>query len=397
MSGNSKRIVIAFHLAGEPGRRKLRGLLRYRNEHRCNWYLQFVRSSDGFPAAMVADFPAHHIDGIAYSLPPETEGESELAKLHIPTVALDVYDERKLGSRMRNLVLINGDTGDTGRCAARHLLSQGLYKSYGFVPDTRNSTWGTNRGKAFMEEMKANGFPVARYRARRKGYDLPHLTQWIQRLPKPAAIFAAFDDRALHVLDACHEADVRVPQDVAVIGVDNDEMLCVNATPPLTSIQPDHDRAGYLAAKRLDDMMNGERLNRIERISVPTKTIVIRESTSPVSNAGRLVQRALSFIQTNASSAIKPRDVATYLKVSRSLADHRFRELQGESIGDAIFRYRLEEVRHRLIASNDTIENIAAACQFSKVSRLGLYFRKRFGCTMRDCRENGMRTMIATP
>lgn len=383
----TKRIVVAFRLAGEPGRQKLGGVLRYIAEHELKWQLHFIRIREDFSAELVRSFPERRIDGIIFSLPSAREDIAELAKLDIPTIAADIYDESPFKGRKRNLVFIAGSTDATGRIAARHFLSQGLYKSYGYVPDLQGNLWSKLRGDAFIDEMKRNGFPVAHYRVRCKGYDLPHLASWIKSQPKPLGIFAAFDDRAIQVLEACHEAQVDIPHDVAVIGVDNDEMLCTNTTPTLTSIQPDNEQLGYLAAERLAAMMGGHDLKQTERIHVSVKTIVIRESTSPVSSSGRLIQRALAFIRNNATKAIKPRDVAVFLKVSRSLADLRFRELQGESIGDVIRHYRLEEVRHRLLSTNDTIENIAAECAFSKLSRLNKAFREAYGCTMKEYRR----------
>lgn len=384
---NTKRIVVAFRLAGEPGRRKLGGFLRYIAEHELDWDLQFVRIHEEFSAEFVAALTDRNIDGIIYSMPSAKDGAAELSKLNIPTVALDIYDEQILLGREKNLVYISGSADETGVDAARYFLSQGIYRSYGFVGDLQGHTWSKLRGEAFNEAIRAAGFSVARYRVRGKGYDLPHLTDWIKGLPKPAAIFAAFDDRAIQVLEACHEARVDIPGDVAVLGVDNDEMLCANTTPPLTSIQPDHDRMGYLAAERLSEMLDGKRVNKPEHHLVGTKTIVIRESTSPVSNAGRLVQRALAYIRANTTKAIKPRDVAAHLKVSRSLADLRFRELQHESIGEAIRHYRLEEVRRRLIGTNDTIENIANDCHFTKLCRLNEAFSANYGCTMGQYRK----------
>ena len=395
MKGKSKRVVVSFRLAGEPGRRKLGGFLRYIAERELDWQLQFVRIREDFSSELVRSFSERGIDGIIYSMPSAKDGAMELAKLTIPTVALDIYDETILRGRKRNLVYISCSAEDSGKDAAQHFLSQGLYRSYGFVPDLGGNIWSKLRGEAFAAEMKANGFSVARYRVRGRGYDLPHLADWIAAMPKPAAILSAFDDRALQVLEACHEANVAVPRDVAVIGVDNDEMLCANSTPTLTSVQPDHDRMGYLAAERLAKMMDGQTSNRPERILVGTKTIVVRESTNPISNAGRLVQRALAYIRANVTRAIKPRDVAAYLKVSRSLADLRFRELQKESIGDSIRNYRLEEVRRRLMATNDTVENIAADCGFAKLSRLNADFKRKYGSTMSAYRL-AQRNLFAT-
>lgn len=387
MLEKSKRIAVAFRLAGEPGRRKLGGFLRYINEHQLDWQLQFTRIREDFSKKLVASFPERQIDGIVYSMPSAKDGAVELAKLSIPTVALDIYDEALLQGRRRNLVTILGDAEGVGRSAAQNLMAQGLFRSYGFVADLQGQVWGKLRGNGFMDEIRKCGLTVHRYTTRGKGYDLPNLAHWLARLPKPCGVFAAFDDRAIQIVEACREAKLAIPDDVAIIGVDNDEMLCTNTTPTLTSVQPDHDAMGYLAAERLAAMMGGRTLTAPERHLIGVKEIVVRESTSAVSNAGRLVQRALAFIRSHATEAIKPRDVAAYLKVSRSLADLRFRELQGESIGETILHHRLEEVRRRLVASNDKAENIADQCHFAKFCRLSESFRKEYGCTMGEYRK----------
>ena len=381
-----KRVAVTFQLSGEPGRRKLRGFLRYIAEHRLDWQLHCVRRREDFSAQFVASFRERGIDGLIYSTPADRACCAELARLDIPTVAVEIYDEKTLGGRRKNLVFITGSPEETARRAAQHFLSQGIYRSYGFVPDLGGSIWGKRRGAAFGAELKANGFRVAHYRTRGTGYDLPRLTAWIAERPKPAAVFAALDDRAIQVLEACREAGAAIPQDVAVIGVDNDEMLCTHTTPPLTSIQTDHELMGARAAEWLARMMDGERLTKPEHCRIEENTIVVRESTSPVSPSGRLVQRALAFILNNATRAIKSKDVAAHLNVSRSLADLRFRELQGESIGDAIRRTRPEEVRTRLQLSTDTIENIALACGFTRLSRLNAAFRKAYGHSMQEYR-----------
>lgn len=383
-----KRVAVAFQLAGEPGRRKLRGFLRYIAEHRLDWQLHFVRRREDFSAQLVSSFRERGIAGLVYSTQMDRGCAAELARLDIPTVAVEIYDKSALAERRKNLVFLTGSPEATARCAAHHLLSQGIYRSYGFVPDLGGSIWGRLRGEAFANEMKDNGFRVAQYRTRGSGYDLPHLTAWIAARPKPAAIFAALDDRAIQVLEACREAGAAVPNDVAVIGVDNDEMLCAHTTPPLTSIQTDHELMGAQAAEWLARMMDGQRLTQPEHVRLEKNIVAVRESTSPVSPSGRLVQRALAFILNNATQPIKPKDVAAYLNVSRSLADLRFRELQGESIGNAILRVRLEAVRNRLILTTDTIENIAYACGFPRLSRLNAAFRKVYGQSLEDCRDH---------
>ena len=386
MDHAAKRIVVAFRLAGEPGRRKLEGFLQYMAENRLDWQLQFVRIREDFNAEFVKSFAERGIDGVVYSLPAAKDGAAELARLNIPTVALDIFDEETLCGRQKNLVFIAGSCDDVGREAARYFLSQGLYRSYAFVPDLAGRTWGRLRGEAFADEMRRNGFKVSMYKTRGKGYDLPKLRSWLERLPRPAGVFAAFDDRAVQVLEACRDARLDVPHEIAVIGVDNDEILCPHTTPPLTSVQPDHERIGALAAERLLDMLEGRALSRPERIEVGVKHVEVRASTSPVTPSGRLVQRALAFIRAHYAEPIRPQDVVRELKVSRRLADLRFSAIQGESIGKAILRTRLEAVCRRLVATNDTLANIAASCGFRKLDRLNAAFKSRYGVSMRDYR-----------
>ena len=388
MKQATKRIVLAFRLAGEPGRRKLDGFFRYMADHQLDWQLQFVRIREDFNAEFVKSFPERGIDGVVYSLPEAKDGAEELAKLDMPTIALDIFDENLLHGRKRNLVFIAGDCEKIGREAARHFLSQGLYRSYAFVPDLAGHAWSRLRGEAFADEMNRNGFKTAVYRTRGKGYDLPKLRAWIEKLPRPAGIFAACDDRAVQVLEACRDAGLDVPHQVAVIGVDNDEMICPHTTPPLTSVQPDHTRIGEFAAEKLQEMMDGRRSTRPERILVGVKRIEVRESTSPVTQSGRLVQRALAFITAHYAEPIRPLDVVRKLKVSRRLADLRFSELQGESIGKAILHTRLEAVRKMLAASNDTLETIAYACGFRKVDRMRSAFKARYGVSPSECRRD---------
>ena len=158
MNQATKRIVLAFRLAGEPGRRKLDGFFRYMADHQLDWQLQFVRIREDFNAEFVASFPERGIDGVVYSLPDAKDGAEELAELDIPTIALDIFDESLLRGRKRNLVFIVGDCEKVGREAARDFLSQGLYRSYAFVPDLSGRVWSSVRGEAFIAGVSPSEF-----------------------------------------------------------------------------------------------------------------------------------------------------------------------------------------------------------------------------------------------
>lgn len=381
----TRRIVVAFRLLGEPGRRKAWAFLNHVRERGLPWQFHLVREQADFSGAFVDSLPERRIDGVVFSMPEAAEGAAALARLDIPTVAVDVFGDSPLNGRRRNIIHICSSSDAIGREAARNLVSQGCFRSYGYVADLHGSAWGVERGEAFADELRRGGLPVSLYRLRRR-YDMPPLAAWLARLPKPAGVFAAYDDRAIQVVEACLEAGLSIPGDVAVIGVDNDEMACTSTTPPLTSVQPDHEKIGRLAADSLAEMFGGRALESPVRRQVGVLEIAVRESTSAVSAAGRLVQRAMAYIRVHAAEGIRPRDVAAHLDVSRSLADLRFRELQGESMGSAILRHRLEAVRRLLLTTNDTIEDIADRCGFRRVHRLQGAFRARYGATMRDYR-----------
>ena len=212
------------------------------------------------------------------------------------------------------------------------------------------------------------------------------LSNWVKSLPKPAAVLAAFDERAVDVLDACSAANISVPGQVAVLGVDNDELLCDFSTPPLSSVLPDHVREGVRAAQELDRLLRARKPSATTTILCRDKRIIRRESTAPVAPVTHLVDEALRFIRRNATIALKVDDVVRHLGVSRRLADLRFHEAGERSIARAILRARLDEVARRLRESESPIGQIAAACSFGNVQHLANAFRRQYQTSMTDYR-----------
>ena len=218
--------------------------------------------------------------------------------------------------------------------------------------------------------------------------DRATLQRWLKGLPKPCGILAACDDRAYELIDACREISIRIPAEVGIVGVNNDPLLCENSDPSISSVQPDFRREGFLAARHLDQMMRTTvRIRQPATVLVGVRQIVHRESTYPLSPAGKLVQRALGFIERNAARKLSVTEVAAHLKVSRSLLDLRFRELQRETVHDAIFRTRLEEVKRRLRMSGDPIKRISEDCGWTNPNALKNAFRRATGQSMRDFRS----------
>ena len=389
-----KRVVVALQMAGEPGRRKMSGILDYLADTGRRWDLRFVRHRENFSPEFVRSLSDASVDGILYSFDTVPTVEAELARLDIPTVGMDVFNRSPLCGRTRNLAFVTGDCEAVGRVVASHLLDAGRFRSFAFVPDLRHAEWGRLRGHAFAAYLKEHGFRVATYRCPRgKVRDIAEIAAWLRRLPKPCGLFAAFDDRAMDVFEACRIAELRIPRDVSIVGVDNDLLLCEHMTPALTSVQPDHVAEGRLAAEILASMMGARHATEsVRRELCGVRQLVARESTPSVSNAGRLVQRAVAYIQANAAKGIGVRDVVAHLGCSRRLADLRFRELQGVSILGSIKKVQMEEVCRLLRTTNLSTSAIAAAVCFSGAKHLPERFRAMFGCSMGAYRRGERRS-----
>ena len=171
-----------------------------------------------------------------------------------------------------------------------------------------------------------------------------------------------------------------------MLGVDDNTLICEHTIPPLSSIRPDFEEEGFQAAKILDEMMSGKSI-AVRTVRCGVKSIANRQSTAQVSHAGHLVQRALAYISKHACEGISAIDVVRHLRVSRALADRRFRELQKTSINEAVVERQLAEVCRRLIATNEPIEKITFECGWSSPNYPKRLFKRRYRMTMREFRR----------
>jgi len=379
-------------MAGIAGQDKLNGIFEYLSDgHR--WQLSIFRTAQEFTAETVR----HEIDcgteGFIVGIPGTDGALSLLAKSDIPTVVMNITGGG-IERRGRNIAFVRSDSKAIGQSAARELLKQGTYKCFGYAGYRVDEDWSRDRGTAFRDELEKAGF-VGRM------FDLAHypdkledrttMIRWLRELPKPCGILASCDDRAFELLDACNEAGLRVPSEVGILGINNDPLLCENAEPRLSSVQPDFIREGRLAAEILGKMLSNTARAKRQRGTVHLvgiRQIVHRDSTRPLSEAGLLVQKALAYIEKNATKGIGVQDVARYLKVSYSLLNLRFQELQQESTYEAILRTRLDAVKSQLKTTDDTVDAIAERCGWSTPASLKKIFKRRFGMSLREYRAS---------
>ncbi|HPB10292.1 MAG TPA: XylR family transcriptional regulator [Kiritimatiellia bacterium] len=279
------------------------------------------------------------------------------------------------------------DSHACGRMAAEYFINR-HYSHFAFVGEPHGLYWSRERGQGFRDAVLEAGKSCCVYgdlseaEQRDWAVEQPRLQAWLKALPKPVAVFAAMDGRGRQVLDACMGANLTVPDEVAVLGVDNDDLICDATFPTMSSIQTNSQQTGFLLAEHLDALMSGKRLSRRVFPTMPTR-VVTRRSTDATVIRDPQVARALEFIWRNAGhQPISVADVVAQIGASRRFAERHFKSVTGRTILDEIRRVRLERVCTLLAESNLPISEITRECGFERESYLSRLFRQRFDQTM---------------
>lgn len=371
------KIMLALPMAFQDGRDKYAGIMRFLKEHKLPWRIRLDRLSPSANRPTIGEkdsFNGAIIDGTA-----STGLIRAYADTRIPLVAID-WRHPEIGHGRRRIARIDSDNAEIGRLAAKALLDTGSFASYAFLPLSSETTiWSDARGAAFGKAL----------RRRKIGTDelVPDetLANQLRKLRKPAAVFAANDDIGAKALAVCAEAGLAVPNDLSVLGVDNEQLTCLHTEPPLASIQPDFEQAGYMAASALAALLARKPTRTHQTYRV--KCLALRGSMEPARSAGRLVQRALELIRDAHASFDGIDGLAKQLGVSRRLLDLRFREIQHRSVLEEMLEVRMEKVCTMLSTTNLPISEICANCAIGSGTYPLRAFRKRFGMTMRTYRE----------
>lgn len=282
------------------------------------------------------------------------------------------------GSHVSAKYIIEVDNVEITAVAVRELLRLG-FDHYAYMPYFRNPIWSEKRKAEFERLMGIAGKKVCRIPALEPASPIPRVVKFLHAMPKPCGIMAANDEIGFLVLSACRVADLKVPKEVAVIGVDNDASVCENSSVTLSSVAVDHESGGALAAKILAAMMNGRRRN-VPNGHSPVIGLVRRESTSvfrfaTTAAAVERIRRAHGFDLT-------PSDIAAGMKLSRRMADIRFLSELGHSVFEEIRRVRVEQVKS-LLRDGKPTSVVADECGYRTPSELCRDFRKVSGLSPR--------------
>ena len=381
-----KRVIACVSLTHASERDFLSGVFRYLDEGH-NWKIRIVQDSPPFTEASLRRLEQNgEADGIIISDAYRRDLIPALVDTPIPLAVVSGVAFQKthpLVKRQQPTFVIHNDNAGIGRLGFRHFCDCGKFNVYGFVPTERGVTWSDEREEAFLRAVRANGLTAKVFRRPRE-----ELGSWLKSLPKPAAVMAAYDELAADVLSVCEQEGLAVPRQVAVLGVDNDPFVCRSAVPALSSVLPDHEGMGYLAAEGLNRLMlNRRRASKTKHVTLAPRKTVGRDSTGAVIPAATLVDRVKALIRDEATKGLSVDDVAKRLHVSRRLVELRFKQFEGQTIGKAIADRRLEEATRLIKTTSLPLIRIAAECGFCDAKHLTHRFTAKFNLSPRDIRK----------
>jgi LacI family transcriptional regulator len=397
-----RHVALLIETSGSYGRGLLRGVARY-NRERGRWSTYFQPHGLGAP-------------------PPQWlntwEGDGILARIeHKRLVQVLRQTDVPVVNLRRTLPglpfpYVGIDNALVAKIAVEHLVERGL-KNFGFCGKPRGINPGLDeRADEFKRLIEAEGFSCSTFRPEGHGIDgvngsgkrdkvappaapdtweqeQAQLAEWLKSLPRPVGVMAANDERGLQVLDACRRCGARVPEDVAVIGADNDEYLCELSIPPMSSVDVNAEQIGYTAAELLDRLMSGRKAPASPTLLAP-RGVVTRRSTDVLASEDPVVNRVAAFIREQRGRGLQVPDVVAHVKMSRASLEPRMKRVLGRTIHQEIQRVQLDRVKELLVGSPLPIKQIAREGGFSCVQYMTRVFRSATGETparYRACRQ----------
>ncbi len=373
-----KRIVLLIETSREFGRQLIMGITRYSRLYG-PWI--FYKEQGGLKSS-IPRLTSWKPDGIIMR---DSLIKNELIELQIPTIFVQ-HDS----SIPANLPVVKTDSQAIAKMASEHFIERG-FRNFAFC-GFDNLEWSNYRKHYFCQYNTDAGFETHVYSSPKNvklndwESEQSHVCDWLNSVAKPVGLLASNDDRAEHILQVCRRLGYKVPEDVAVIGVDNDPMICETGDPPLSSIALNVEAAGYEAAKLLDHMMNYHLIGGREILVSPTH-IVQRQSTDILAIDDSEVAAAIRFIKDNARDKIFVSDVVKATRISRRALEQRFRETIRRSIYDEIRQVRVEMIANLLIDTNLPISQISSLFNFTDIEHISRYFKKEKGMGLREFRK----------
>ena len=363
------RVAIMIETSRTCERAFLQGIARYSTllgpwtvYHKPQFYLK---------SRKVRPLPLLREWGVQGIIACDTDIDKEMLESDIPIISLAVKNI------LPNIVNVIGDVVKPGHMAADYLLECGL-NNFAFC-GINDFYWSEGRMKHFQNRIKQAGFETYSFVEPNTLYNRTWkktqaaLSNWLNHLPKPIGIMTCADDFSQHVVEACKINNIKIPEEISIIGVDNDDMVCLFSNPTLSSIALNFQHAGYEAASLLDKMMKKQKTAK-QDIMVHADRVVERQSTNILKIDDEEVVNALRYMQANAKYAIQVSDVVNATNCSRRSLELKFTQHCGGSINSKIRHYRIMLICQMLRKTDMTISQIALKIGFANISHLSRYF-----------------------
>jgi LacI family transcriptional regulator len=368
-----KRVALIIETSRTYGRDILLGVRRYISEHQPWSVFVEVRDLESNPPRWLREWDG---DGIL------TRSGSQAIIDAVVAAGVPVVELRSTKPN-HPFPWVGMDNEVIGRSCADYLAELG-FRSFG-VYGLTTERFFEERRESFVRAIARCGYQCQShehsFNSEKPGQwerQQAELVAWLRGLPKPTAVLACTDQLGFWLLDACLRAKIAVPDEVAVMGVENEETLCEMSSPPLTSMRLAGEQVGYEAAKLLDRMMRGRKAPR-KPLLVPPRGIVARKSTDTVAIADPMLSQAIRLIRQQASSGLRVKDVLKEVPLSRSTLERSFRAALGRSPTAEINRVRLEDAKRLLDDTDLTLHQIATRTGFANVHYFSNCFRSTFG------------------
>ena len=387
------RMLVHLDAQYEAARKMLNGILRFAATN-SRWEVQFTDRELPYanlsfygewkPDAIITDCRCHTIDSESFA----AIGSK---------IAVFVSTEPPQGWNLP-CAIIESDDALIGKTAASFFRHKKI-ANYAYIGDSRQKEWDKARHAAFCETLGEDHAAVVHRFGNFSGKDWSAqekaIAKWLKSLPKPCGLFAAYDMRGKHVLDACRIAGISVPEQIQVLGVDDESHICEQTAPTLSSIAPDFEAGGFTAAKFVDGVLCGgdtpPQPGNPRRLKFGVKGVVERMSTTDIYGMAQRITAAKRFIRQYATTQIGTGDVAAAIGVSQRVLQRNFKEITGKTVLDEIQTVRLEKAKDMLRKTNIPVNNLSAFCGFSSASHLKRLFKAKFGMTMSAWRSSSGR------
>ena len=381
MAKRTYRVIVDLDVRHQAAREVIAGILRFAAKHP-EWDLQMRGnhpSNDGFTLD-----PKWIPDGLIIDDAWQTREGGKLLSSPSLRGAIFASSLPPRGYRIPHETVATDDRA-LAVTAAKLLVGHDL-RNFAFIGSRGDERWSEARKRFFRAALKDAGFALSVYRSPRTAKkdwsaERQSMSEWLASLPKPCGVWAAYDQRAMHVLDICRTNGISVPEQVQVLGVDDESYICEQMTPTLSSITPDFEAGGYAAAEALHALLSG-RKPKEKKLKIGVRTVTERLSTTDLSGSSNRVSRALDLIRRKATEGLTVAAVVKQIGGSERLLEKNFNEVVGHSICREIQDVRLNKVKDLLSKTDLPIDTIATRCAFGSGNHLKNLFLKRFGQTM---------------